>query len=324
MTQSTKLAACADLFDHAAHAWKLADETSPLLCPGVGANTATAGPVPTADEVARFMNGAVSDEEFLNGKMVPIVTPVTPPLKWACECPWTDCSNEYPTWQWVADHLQRDHRRPMSEVKQWAKEFGVEWGPMPVFDKDPDSLGDSLRWECPAECGIICATSADLIDHLRGFHGWSQSDINEFKELTGLNKIPLSNIDALDIEFEPCDHPNGFGPNGCAGCGDSRPTFELWWAKLVRENAPTIQRKAEEYGTNSLMEMGRLFARANGRPVIDDVEAVQLGCFVYAFGKVQRVMDAMLKGVLPSEDTVKDTMIYMAMSMYAREFKAWP
>lgn len=142
---------------------------------------------------------------------------------------------------------------------------------------------------------------------------------------------PLPGPDAL--AEEECDHENGFGPHGCAGCGASASDvinkieplgFHAWWSKLVDEAAPTIQRKAGEYGSNSLAEMGRMFARAQGRDRIEDHEALEIGCMIYAKGKLERVLDAMLKGRLPSTDTWHDLGVYSSMAQYIRENKRWP
>ena len=116
-------------------------------------------------------------------------------------------------------------------------------------------------------------------------------------------------------------------PVGLLGPGqepDDEPDFETWWINLVAEHAPTIQAKAEEYGTNSLVEVGRLYARARGRDQIEPAEAIELGCAVYAYGKIQRVIDACLKDRLPSEDTWRDAMVYAAMALYTREHGRWP
>lgn len=102
------------------------------------------------------------------------------------------------------------------------------------------------------------------------------------------------------------------------------PGFHLWWRSLVDEAAPTIQRKAGEYGSNSLAEMGRMFARAQGRDRIEDHEALEIGCMVYAKGKLERVLDAMLQGRLPSIDTWHDLGVYASMAQYIRENKRWP
>lgn len=102
------------------------------------------------------------------------------------------------------------------------------------------------------------------------------------------------------------------------------PDFRDWWVAWVDDAAPTIQRKAAEYGSNSLAEMGRMFARAQGRGHIEDHEALEIGCMIYTKGKIERVLDAMLQGTLPSADTWGDTMIYAAMASYIREFRRWP
>lgn len=100
--------------------------------------------------------------------------------------------------------------------------------------------------------------------------------------------------------------------------------FRTWWVEWVDNAAPTIQRKAAEYGSNSLAEMGRTFARAQGRNQLEDHEALEIGCMFYAKGKIERVLDAMLQGKLPSADTWGDLMIYAAMASYIREFRQWP
>lgn len=108
-----------------------------------------------------------------------------------------------------------------------------------------------------------------------------------------------------------------------AGAMATSAEFAEWWSKLVQTEAPTIGAKAKEYGSNSLAAMGRLYARGQGREV-EPAEALELGCYVYAYGKMQRVADAMINGKLPSTDTLKDTMIYMAMAQYIRQFGQWP
>jgi hypothetical protein len=110
----------------------------------------------------------------------------------------------------------------------------------------------------------------------------------------------------------------------CALTSDNVPVeFAEWWVKLVESEAPMIGAKAKEYGSNSLAAMGRLYARGQGRE-IDAAEALELGCFVYAYGKMQRVADSMIHGKMPSVDTLKDLMIYMAMAQYIRANGRWP
>lgn len=104
----------------------------------------------------------------------------------------------------------------------------------------------------------------------------------------------------------------------------SNPNFEEFWAGWVREQAPVIAEKAANYGSNSLAEMGALFARQGGRTALTQAEALEIGCAVYAYGKMQRVVDAMLMGKQPGTDTLGDLMVYAAMSLYIRETKQWP
>jgi hypothetical protein len=104
---------------------------------------------------------------------------------------------------------------------------------------------------------------------------------------------------------------------------DFRPNFHRWWAEMVDREAPTIAAKAAEYGSNSLAQMGHLFARAQGRGVTE-AEALEIGSFIYAYGKLQRVGDSILHGKLPSTDTWKDLSIYSSMSLYIREHGQWP
>lgn len=99
--------------------------------------------------------------------------------------------------------------------------------------------------------------------------------------------------------------------------------FTSWWRTLVSCEAPVIARKAQEYGSNSLAAMGRLYARGQGREV-EPAEALELGCAVYMYGKVQRVADAMINGKSASRDTILDTMVYAAMMLFIRESKRWP
>lgn len=104
---------------------------------------------------------------------------------------------------------------------------------------------------------------------------------------------------------------------------DTSSEFSLWAHNFVDNHAPMVSKKAEEYGTFSLSEVGRLFALGQGRSV-SSVEAIELGCLLYAHGKIQRSISAVLRGRLPTEDTVVDTAIYSLMALFVKEFHRWP
>jgi len=101
--------------------------------------------------------------------------------------------------------------------------------------------------------------------------------------------------------------------------------FAAWWRQHISEHAETIQDKAEEYGSNSLAAMGRVFMRARGdQAPYDDAEALEIGCALYAYGKMQRVMDALFKGHRPSVDTWHDLEVYSVMAQFIRQKGRWP
>jgi hypothetical protein len=108
-------------------------------------------------------------------------------------------------------------------------------------------------------------------------------------------------------------------------CVDPFSGFTAWWHALVDSTAPTIQAKAEEYGSNSLAAMGRVFMRARGDVgPYNDAEALEIGCALYAYGKMQRVMDSLYKGHQPSEDTWHDLGVYSTMAQYIKQEGRWP
>lgn len=102
-----------------------------------------------------------------------------------------------------------------------------------------------------------------------------------------------------------------------------RTGFHAWWVAMADEAAPTIQRKAAEYGSNSLAEMGRTVGRFQRREV-DDATALEIGCAMYAKGKMERVIDAVIQGKLPSTDTWHDLGVYSAMAQFIRAHGRWP
>ena len=100
--------------------------------------------------------------------------------------------------------------------------------------------------------------------------------------------------------------------------------FADWWLGYIEEVAAEIDRKAKVYGSNSLEQIGRLIPRARNDQETDQSAALEMGCFVYAYGKMERVADAILRGELPGEDSWHDLMVYAAMALYIREVGTWP
>lgn len=101
------------------------------------------------------------------------------------------------------------------------------------------------------------------------------------------------------------------------------PGFAEWAQEWLDDRLPDIEGKAKVYGSNSLAAMGHLFARA-GHMEIPQSDALEYGCGVYAYGKMERVMDAMLRGELPGADTWGDIAVYALMALYTRSKGTWP
>jgi hypothetical protein len=103
------------------------------------------------------------------------------------------------------------------------------------------------------------------------------------------------------------------------------PELELkaWWKERAHLEAEAVIPKAVEYGSNSLMQLGRMVARLQGREV-DDAEALELGCWVNTVQKVERWTDAVLRGDRPSDDTPYDIGVYVRMAQRVRDVGGWP
>lgn len=104
-----------------------------------------------------------------------------------------------------------------------------------------------------------------------------------------------------------------------------KPELELvaWWEGRAGAEAAAVVPKAVEYGSNSLMQLGRMQARLQGREVAD-AEALELGCWINLVQKVERWSDAVLRGDRPSEDTMFDIGVYTRMAQRVRDVGGWP
>ena len=99
--------------------------------------------------------------------------------------------------------------------------------------------------------------------------------------------------------------------------------LRVWWQDRTEAEIVAVVPKAVEYGSNSLINVGRALARLQGREV-DDEEATELGCWFNAFQKVERWTDAVLRRERPSDDTIHDTGIYVKMAQRNRDVGGWP
>src|SRR5690625_5454377 len=74
------------------------------------------------------------------------------------------------------------------------------------------------------------------------------------------------------------------------------------WAKLARAEIDQTIPKATEYGQQSLINLGNQLAQLQGRQVTD-AQAMELACWSYLNGKMQRFNDAVINGKRSEEHT---------------------
>lgn len=96
-----------------------------------------------------------------------------------------------------------------------------------------------------------------------------------------------------------------------------------WWLATATTDIESIAPKSAAYGSNSLEQLGHKMAKLAGRSVTSE-EAQELGCWVYAVGKLERWTDAVMRGDRPSDDTLVDLAVYTTMARRIRENGSWP
>lgn len=202
---------------------------------------------------------------------------------------------------------------------------------------------DERAVRCPAT--IDCANGVWPISkirrHLQVEHGWTGDNFEDWAErvnLSGLPTVPQSVLDEMraanaraeanaarflspDVSTEQimAEH-DLFAP---AAENDIIDSITQWWLDRAAEEAKSVVPKAVEYGSNSLMQMGRKLAQLKGREVSDE-EALELGCWFNAVQKVERWTDSVMRGERPSDDTLYDIGVYLKMAQRIRDTGSWP
>lgn len=97
-----------------------------------------------------------------------------------------------------------------------------------------------------------------------------------------------------------------------------------WWLSTAQADMAMVAPKAVEYGSVELEEMGAALARMMGRSDLSAARRVELACWFYAMGKIQRWTAAVTRGEFVSDDTLTDLGVYTLMVRRAREAGTWP
>lgn len=259
----------------------------------------------------------------------------------APKCPKDGCELTHPHLHSKAEMAGGD---PLDNYCEHPNGFGVNGCPCgavapdedaPRMFRNIDTGKDEYAIRCPAtlDHAYDVYPVSQMVRHLGRDHGWSQERIDDWAESTGVatqSLIPDPLVEDMAQRTQRQAELDDF-LNPAVTLEDlmtdaeapEELNFHTWWVAMADREAPTVQRKAEEYGTNSLVEMGRIWARAQDRDVTD-LEAVEIGCFLYAYGKIQRVADALLKGKSPNVDSWHDLTIYSLMVQFSREKGTWP
>ncbi len=99
---------------------------------------------------------------------------------------------------------------------------------------------------------------------------------------------------------------------------------ELWLQLAENEVEKTVP-KAVEYGQQSLINLGTQLdlIRPDGKRSRTDAQRMELACWSYFNGKMQRWNDAVLQGKQVSDDTLFDIGVYVRMVQVIRATGNW-
>ena len=106
-------------------------------------------------------------------------------------------------------------------------------------------------------------------------------------------------------------------------------TFEIkgkhfldWYDATAKADAEMIWAKAKEYGgfDNQAVALGQL----TGHPQVGLVINVERAVAFNAAQKMARIVEALGRGEVPSEDTWRDLVCYGMIARRLRETKTWP
>lgn len=104
----------------------------------------------------------------------------------------------------------------------------------------------------------------------------------------------------------------------------AREQLAAWWRLSAEAEIDMVVDKAVEYGATDLIDIGVMLSRTMKRPVKDEGEAAELGCFFYLVGKFARWQSAIERGERASDDTILDMGVYIRMVQRIREVGSWP
>lgn len=128
------------------------------------------------------------------------------------------------------------------------------------------------------------------------------------------NLPPNDNLAEAKIDTEPTQTPE---------FNAMEAELRGWWFDQAEAEIDGTVKKAIEYSSTDLLDLGRTLAYCMGRTVSDE-EAEELGVFFYLQGKMSRWAGAIKSGRRVSDDTLFDISVYTRMAQRIRHAGNWP
>jgi hypothetical protein len=95
-----------------------------------------------------------------------------------------------------------------------------------------------------------------------------------------------------------------------------------WWHATAQDDVVEVLAKLSSYG--SLNFHAQCMLTLVGRPYGSMREGSELAIASYIAGKLNRLLDGLSRGELPSEDSWADLSRYAMMARYVRKYGEWP
>jgi hypothetical protein len=246
----------------------------------------------------------------------------------ATRCP--ECQEAVPTDQLLA-HMRDVEASDQEDIDAMAELLGLPTLPPP--NMTINTVGeDSPIWGHQVECPA-CANAfikGNIRRHLQTVHSWNGDQWDDWAESVNFLEMPsvpksiLDEMEALGKRVDAFLDPDITMEQIMSDAQQSgTEILTEWWLKRAAAEAEGVVPKSIEYGSNSLMQLGRKMAQLQGREV-SEAEALELGCWANCIQKIERWTDAVMRGERPSDDTILDAGVYLKMVQRIRDSGSWP
>lgn len=160
------------------------------------------------------------------------------------------------------------------------------------------------------------------ITHRNGDIVWKDDGAHHHEHKLDLTPFTKSLFPA-SLTFDASEIDSLFQPPVDTDISDAEAELRGWWYDTADKEIGQTVKKAIEYGSTDLIDIGLMLARTMKRTVTEE-EAAELGIFFYLIGKLARWQSAIERGDRPSDDTLMDLGVYVRMAQRVRSAGGWP